>query len=177
MDNNTYIDQVVTAWEGTYKKGLLTFWILVSLHNGEKHVGTVKEFIENNNTNITVDEKSLYRSLVRFKKMDLLLVRQQQSSSGGPALNIYSLSASGRIALKKFYVRNIGAYGRPQAFRQNRAGNRLRAQPAECRLRKERVEGSGNSADLWRYQRRRKASRSLLIVAASVVGMPCEKPG
>ncbi len=107
MDNNTYIDQVVTAWEGTYKKGLLTFWILVSLHNGEKHVGTVKEFIENNNTNITVDEKSLYRSLVRFKKMDLLLVRQQQSSSGGPALNIYSLSASGRIALKKFYVRNI----------------------------------------------------------------------
>lgn len=117
MPQHTYTEQVVTAWEDSYKKGLLTFWILVALHNGPKHVGEVKEFIESTaTTNLTVDEKSLYRSLTRLKKMALVTTTSQPSANGGPPINSYSLAPPGREALQLFFERNIAAIFLTPAF-------------------------------------------------------------
>ncbi|MFZ2836459.1 Transcriptional regulator PadR-like family protein [compost metagenome] len=108
IENRTYSEQVVDAWEETYKKGLLTFWILLAVYRGPKHVRQIKQYIEEEiPTNLTVDEKSLYRSITRFKKMNLLTSDQVPSRNGGPALKVYSLAPPGEQALKLFYARNI----------------------------------------------------------------------
>lgn len=108
IENRTYSEQVVDAWEETYKKGLLTFWILLAVYRGPKHVRQIKQYIEEEiPTNLTVDEKSLYRSITRFKKMNLLTSDQIPSQNGGPALKVYSLAPPGEQALKLFYTRNI----------------------------------------------------------------------
>jgi DNA-binding PadR family transcriptional regulator len=108
IENRLYSEQVVEAWEETYKKGLLTFWILLALHRGPKHVRQIKHYIEEEiPTNLTVDEKSLYRSITRFKKMNLLTADDIPSQNGGPALKVYSLAPPGDQALRLFYKRNI----------------------------------------------------------------------
>ena len=107
-DNQTYVNQVVDAWEDGYKKGLLTFWVLLALHNGPKHMRQIKMYIEHEcHTNITADEKSLYRSMSRFQKMDLVSSYKQQSDAGGPDYKVYQLTKSGRQSLQLFYQRNI----------------------------------------------------------------------
>jgi DNA-binding PadR family transcriptional regulator len=108
LENRTYDEQVVEAWEETYKKGLLTFWILLALYRGPKHVQQIKRYIEEEvPTNLTVDEKSLYRSITRFKKMNLITSDDVPSEKGGPALKVYSLAPPGDRALRLFYKRNI----------------------------------------------------------------------
>lgn len=108
IENRSYSEQVVEAWEESYKKGLLTFWILLALHRGPKHVRQIKQYIEEEiPTNLTVDEKSLYRSITRFKKMDLLTSGDVPSVNGGPALKVYTLAPSGEQALRLFFKRNI----------------------------------------------------------------------
>lgn len=108
MSDNTYVNQVVYTWEENYKKGLLTFWILLAIYNGPKYIRQIKTYIESDiATNLTVDEKSLYRSTARFKKMDLIVEHEEPSTNGGPALKVYELSQQGREALKLFYEHNI----------------------------------------------------------------------
>ena len=103
-----YVEQVVDAWEEGYKKGLLTFWVLLSLHNGDKHMQQIKLYIEaETSSNLTVDEKSLYRSLTRFRKMELVTTYDMPSQNGGPPLKVYGLAPPGHAALKLFYERNI----------------------------------------------------------------------
>ncbi len=108
MKQRTYVAQVVEAWESEYKKGLLTFWILLSLHDGEKHMREIKHFIEHEaTTNLEVDEKSVYRSLGRLRKMGLIAQRHVEGPNAGPMLKLNTLTADGKAALSHFYQRNI----------------------------------------------------------------------
>lgn len=108
MLQKRYVEQIVDAWEDSYKKGLLTFWILTALYESSKHVGEIKLFIEKTaRTNLTVDEKSLYRSLTRFKKLELVDSTDRPSINGGPALKIYTLTQTGNEAYALFFQRNI----------------------------------------------------------------------
>lgn len=108
MTQQTYVEQVVEAWESEYKKGLLTFWILMSLRDGEKHVREIKQFIECEAvTNLEVDEKSVYRSVGRLRKMGLITNREIESPNGGPKLKMNVLTTAGMAALQYFYQRNI----------------------------------------------------------------------
>lgn len=108
VHNQSYVEQVVDAWEDGYKKGLLTFWVLLALYNGPKHMRQIKQYIENDSaSNLTVDEKSLYRSMSRFQKMDLLTSYKEQSDAGGPDFKVYRLTDAGHEALRLFYRRNI----------------------------------------------------------------------
>lgn len=117
IENRLYSEQVVDAWEDNYKKGLLTFWILLALHRGPKHMRQIKQYIEEEiPTNLTVDEKSLYRSITRFKKMNLLTADDIPSQNGGPALKVYSLAPPGDQALRLFYKRNIANVFLSQEF-------------------------------------------------------------
>lgn len=117
-DEITYVEQVVTAWEESYKKGLLTFWVLLALANGDKHMQQIKQYIEEDvRTNMTVDEKSLYRSISRFKKMDLITSRSIPSDNGGPAYKEYALTETGKRSLREFTDRNITNIFLTDAFR------------------------------------------------------------
>jgi DNA-binding PadR family transcriptional regulator len=118
-EQRSYSEQVVEAWEESYKKGLLTFWVLLALHRGPKHVREIKRYIEEEiTTNMTVDEKSLYRSITRFKKMNLLTSVDVPSQSGGPALKVYTLAPPGEQALRMFYKRNIADVFLSKEFKQ-----------------------------------------------------------
>jgi DNA-binding PadR family transcriptional regulator len=123
MNRKTYIEQVVEAWESEYKKGLLTFWILLSLYDGEKHVREIKRFIECEAvTNLEVDEKSVYRSVGRLRKMELIASRSVDSSQGGPALKVNYLTVDGLEALRRFYQNNIRQIFLSEEFKRRTKG-------------------------------------------------------
>ena len=46
MNDNFMIDELLNAWEETYKKGQLTFWVLLALKESNKCVEDIKEFVE-----------------------------------------------------------------------------------------------------------------------------------
>ena len=123
MKQQTYVDQVVETWEGEYKKGLLTFWILLALHDGEKHAREIKQFIEHEaTTNLEVDEKSIYRSIGRLRTMGLIAHREVDSPNGGPMLKLNYLTSDGKAALRQFYTRNIKQIFLTQEFTQRTKG-------------------------------------------------------
>ena len=45
-DNTFAIDELLNAWEETYKKGQLTFWIFLALKESNKCVEDIKAFVE-----------------------------------------------------------------------------------------------------------------------------------
>ena len=46
MDDHFMIDELLYAWEETYKKGQLTFWIFFALKEDSRCVEDIKEFVE-----------------------------------------------------------------------------------------------------------------------------------
>lgn len=123
MKQQTYVDQVVETWESEYKKGLLTFWILLSLHDSDRHAREIKQFIEHEAvTNLEVDEKSVYRSIGRLRKMGLINHQSVDSPNGGPMLKLNYLTSDGKAALRQFYTRNIKQIFLTQEFTQRTKG-------------------------------------------------------
>jgi DNA-binding PadR family transcriptional regulator len=101
------MDQLLFKWEGVYKKGLLSFWILLLLDERPSYAyemaGEIRRISQGT---ISVDEKSLYRALNRFEKTGIL-VSEQRKSDIGPDRRYYALSDAGRELLVKFIERNI----------------------------------------------------------------------
>lgn len=101
------IDELLTIWEETYKKGQLTFWLFLSLKHGEKYVDEIREFIhEFSEGTISYDEQSLYRSLRKFQYLEIVDYSLKPGNSG-PDRKYYQLSPNGRVLLEKFVKRNI----------------------------------------------------------------------
>jgi DNA-binding PadR family transcriptional regulator len=110
MDDNMpkpALEELLANWEGNYKKGLLTFWLLLILHGREAYAfemsGLIAEFSQNT---ITADEKSIYRALNRFEKLGIV-VSSWQDSEIGPRRRYYRLTATGSELLRQFIRRNI----------------------------------------------------------------------
>jgi PadR family transcriptional regulator PadR len=62
----TLLDQ----WESVYKKGLLTFWLLLLLDERPMYVFEMGQALAHiSQGTVTADEKSLYRALRRFEAM------------------------------------------------------------------------------------------------------------
>lgn len=118
-----YVNQVVDAWEEGYKKGLLTFWVLLALFNSPKHMREIQQYIEIDSVSgLRVEEKSLYRSLNRFQKMELVSSYRQPSNAGGPDLKVYQLTATGEAALRLLYERSIKNVFLTDAFARESKG-------------------------------------------------------
>ena len=45
MAKDTMIDELLNAWEETYKKGQLTFWVFLALRESNKCMEEIKEFV------------------------------------------------------------------------------------------------------------------------------------
>ena len=106
MDDET-LNVLLDQWESVYKKGLLTFWLLLLLDERPMYVFEMnQELAAASEDSITADEKSLYRALRRFEAMGLV-ESTWQPSDVGPRRRYYHITALGQALLRRFVERNI----------------------------------------------------------------------
>lgn len=101
------IEELLTTWEGNYKKGLLTLWLLLILSDREAYAFEMSRLIsELSQGTITADENSLYRAMNRFEELGLV-TSSWHDSEVGPQRRYYRLSLIGLELLRRFLRRNI----------------------------------------------------------------------
>jgi PadR family transcriptional regulator, regulatory protein PadR len=107
------LDALLTQWEGTYKKGLLSFWLLLLLAQRKAYPYEIKAAInEMSHATINADENSIYRSLNRLA--DLGIVDSEVlPSETGPSRRYFFLTRLGHELLTRFITRNILVYEQP----------------------------------------------------------------
>ena len=106
-EKNKMHEELLNAWEETYKKGQLTLWIFLALKEGPKYVNELQETIERfSKGTIRAEEQSLYRTLRKFYHLKMV-----DFSSGkghkGPDRKYYHLTPLGQSLLQSFIERNI----------------------------------------------------------------------
>ncbi len=101
------IEELLTTWEGNYKKGLLTLWLLLILNDREAYAFEMSRLIsELSQGTITADENSLYRAMNRFEELGIV-TSSWHDSEVGPQRRYYRLSPIGLELLRRFLRRNI----------------------------------------------------------------------
>ncbi len=106
-EKDKMFEELLNAWEETYKKGQLTLWIFLALKEGPKYVNELQETIERfSKGTIRAEEQSLYRTLRKFYHLKMV-----DFSSGkghkGPDRKYYHLTPLGQSLLQSFIERNI----------------------------------------------------------------------
>ena len=109
-----YKSELLEAWEETYKKGQLSFWIFIALKERERYVDEIGSFIrETTNGTLTCEEQSLYRTLRKYRDLGMVDFRTGPGE-GGPERKYYFLTSLGKELLKEFTARNIKLFFNPQ---------------------------------------------------------------
>jgi DNA-binding PadR family transcriptional regulator len=104
---------LLEQWEDVYKKGLLTFWVLLLLHERPMYVFEMGERLEAvSRGTMCADERSLYRALRRFERAGFV-ESEWQASDVGPRRRYYCLSELGTELLRRFARRNILLFQEP----------------------------------------------------------------
>ena len=107
------LTKLLEQWEGVYKKGLLTFWALLLLHERSMYVFEMGQALETiSRGTMSVDERSLYRALRRFEWAGFV-ESEWQASDVGPQRRYYCLSELGTALLRRFTQRNILLFQEP----------------------------------------------------------------
>ena len=107
------LTKLLEQWEGVYKKGLLTFWVLLLLHERPMCVFEMGQALEAiSRGTMTADERSLYRALRRFEWAGFV-ESEWQDSDVGPRRRYYRLSELGTELLRRFTRRNILLFQEP----------------------------------------------------------------
>jgi PadR family transcriptional regulator PadR len=100
-------DELLSNWEDVYKKGLLTFWLLLFLHERPAYAYEAGASVERlSQGTISVDENSIYRALNRFESFGLV-GSELRDSDIGPKRRYYHLTRTGTDLLAAFINRNI----------------------------------------------------------------------
>ncbi|MCH5599568.1 PadR family transcriptional regulator [Niabella ginsengisoli] len=101
------LNDLLSAWEETYKKGQLTLWIFLALQQGEKYVDEIKNFVEEKSLQtMTCEEQSLYRVLRKYEHIEVVKHNLKQGNKG-PDRKYYSLTDLGQKLFTQFVKRNI----------------------------------------------------------------------
>lgn len=110
---NDDIDELLNKWEETYKKGLLSFWILLLLYERPSYPYEMSaEVSKISQGTISVDDNSIYRALNRFELVGIVKSELQQSNTG-PQRRYYRLTHTGKALLTEFIQRNIQVFETP----------------------------------------------------------------
>jgi DNA-binding PadR family transcriptional regulator len=113
MMTNDDISDLLNKWEETYKKGLLSFWILLLLYERSSYPYEMSaEVAKISQGTLSVDDNSIYRALNRFESVGIVQSELQQSSTG-PQRKYYSLTNTGKTLLTEFIQRNIQVFETP----------------------------------------------------------------
>jgi PadR family transcriptional regulator PadR len=100
-------DELLAKWEEVYKKGLLSFWMLLVLQRRPAYAFEMNALIQQlSQGSISADDNSLYRALSRFEDIGVV-ASQLCPSPSGPARRYYSLTPAGRDLLRRFIQRNV----------------------------------------------------------------------
>lgn len=106
MDEHELIT-LLEQWENVYKRGLLTFWVLLLLHERPMYVFEMGQALETvSQGTMSADERSLYRALRRFERAGFV-DSEWRASDVGPQRRYYRLSELGTELLRRFTQRNI----------------------------------------------------------------------
>ena len=109
----TDLDQMLENWESVYKKGLLTFWLLLLLDEKPSYPYEMSaEVTRLSEGMISADGNSMYRAVSRFEEMGLVASESGESKLGPPR-KYYSLTGDGRGLLRMFIERNILIFQHP----------------------------------------------------------------
>lgn len=109
-----YKQELLSAWEETYKKGQLTLWIFFALKDGPKYVHEIRDFIhEYSEGSITCEDQSLYRALRKFNHLEMVSYNHGKGNRG-PDRKYYALTTLGRELLDKFVNRHIKIFLQPK---------------------------------------------------------------
>jgi PadR family transcriptional regulator PadR len=112
MDQETLLI-LLEQWESVYKKGLLSFWVLLLLHERPSYVFEMGQQLDGiSQGSISADEKSLYRALRRFEAMGVV-ESSWQPSDVGPRRRYYALTGLGTALLRQFAQRNVLIFREP----------------------------------------------------------------
>lgn len=102
-----YEDELLSAWEETYKKGQLTLWIFLSLKESEKYAEEIRTFVETRTEGtLSCEEQSLYRTLRKYRELGMVGYRSAPGE-GGPERKYYYLTGLGVELLHRFTERNM----------------------------------------------------------------------
>jgi len=107
------LDSMLENWESVYKKGLLTFWLLLLLDEKPAYPYEMSaEVTRLSEGMISADGNSIYRAVSRFEEMGLVASESGESKLGPPR-KYYSLTDEGRGLLRMFIERNIFIFKHP----------------------------------------------------------------
>lgn len=110
IKDNEYIEELLDAWELNFKKGQMSFWILLSLKNEARYLQEMIDFIkEYSNGMLQYDEQSIYRALRKFEDLELITYEFHESNKG-PNLKYFKITSLGKKLLQQFVERNILIY-------------------------------------------------------------------
>lgn len=110
---NDDIGELLSKWEENYKKGLLSFWILLLLYERPSYPYEMSaEVAKISQGTISVDDNSIYRALNRFESVGIVASELQQSNTG-PQRRYYRLTSKGKALLTEFTQRNIQVFETP----------------------------------------------------------------
>ena len=105
--DDTLHQELLSAWEETYKKGQLTLWIFLSLKEGPKYVSGLQESIQRfSKGTIHAEEQSLYRTLRKYYHLKMVDFSAGKGHKG-PDRKYYYLTPLGASLLQSFVERNI----------------------------------------------------------------------
>lgn len=110
--------KVLLQWEEVYKRGLVTFWMLLLLSQREMYAYEMRAaIVEISQQTVDVDDNSIYRALRRFTEAGL--VRSDvRSSETGPPRRYFTLTSAGQALLTSFIERNLLVFQSPTVVKR-----------------------------------------------------------
>lgn len=109
----TNLENLLTQWEETYKKGLFSFWLLLLLAQRNAYPYEIKGAINQMSQNtINADENSIYRALNRLADSGIV-DSEVLPSETGPSRRYFFLTDLGHELLTRFITRNILVFEQP----------------------------------------------------------------
>jgi PadR family transcriptional regulator PadR len=119
--NSVNVDELLKNWEDVYKKGLLTLWLLLFLHERPAYAYELSLAIGKlSQGTIMADDNSIYRALNRFESLGIVESVLRQSEVG-PQRRYYQLTNVGLELLRQFIQRNILLFEQPEIAARLRA--------------------------------------------------------
>lgn len=111
------VDDLLEQWEEIYKRGLLSFWILLLLNQREMYAYEMGDAISKmSGGTIRADDNSIYRALRRFADTELI-ESQRRPSDLGPPRRYFWITELGRELLGRFIQRNILLFREPHVVK------------------------------------------------------------
>ncbi len=113
MGHKPTVEELLENWEGVYKKGLLSLWLLLFLHDRPAYAYELSAAVDTlSQGTITADDNSIYRALNRFESLGVVQSELRQSAVG-PQRRYYQLTETGLALLRQFIQRNILVFEQP----------------------------------------------------------------